>query len=525
MSYELKPLVVFLTALFCVYLILPRLANIAKRIGLLDHPGGRKVHENPCPLVGGLGMIMAFSLVSLLFIPFAGMRGYFAGLILLVIVGFFDDFKELGHWSKFIAQIVATICMIYFSKVLLSDFGSLVGTFSLKIPWSWLSVCVTVFCVVGVINSLNMIDGLDGLAGGLSFIAFMTFAVLASLNGDKTSMLVAMGLAGAVFGFLRYNWQPASAFMGDAGSLCLGFSLAYLSIVLTQKQGSIIPPVAALLTLAVPITDTLTLMTKRALKGKNPFKADRYHLHHIFMRYGLDKKNVVKGILGLSIGSSCVAIMGVVYSVPDWILFGLFLFCFSGYFAASFHIRTVLRFRLRFRRKRKWSNNAVIREGVRLICQFFDYFSLFRRELRYEVEIPVVCTDNTSGESVEGYVLNLSASGCILKVPNLDYRRHDVTLKMALTIDDETRDLVIVGRDAWFAAAEDGQFFHGVKFVTCDDRQETLLFDYIEFLRTGAAGDYLELDTARMSAGIVARSFFSCFKKGVSCSVHTRTIS
>jgi UDP-GlcNAc:undecaprenyl-phosphate GlcNAc-1-phosphate transferase len=482
MSFELKPFVVFITALFSVYLILPKLANIAKRIGLLDHPGGRKIHKDPCPLVGGLGMIMAFSFVSILYIPLSGMRGYFAGLILLVIVGFFDDFKELGHWRKFVAQIIATFCMIIFSQALLSDFGNLLGFVSLKIPWAWMSICVTIFCVVGVINSLNMIDGLDGLAGGLSFIALVTFAVLASISGDTTSMLVAIGLAGAVFGFLRYNWDSAKVFMGDAGSLCLGFSLAYLAIVLTQLENSVIPPIAALLVLAVPITDTLTLMIKRMLKRKNPFKADRYHLHHIFMRYGLDKKNVVKVILFSSIISSCVAVAGVIYSIPEWILFVIFIICFSCYFTASFFILKILRFRLRFRRKREWSQNAIVREGIRYICQILDFFSFFRKEMRYEVHIPVVCSDEDSGITVAGHILNISQSGCIIKVPELNYRRHDFTLKMILSINDQKIDFSVSGEGVWFVVEDDQSYLHGIQFVDLDEPQLKILNEYIDCL-------------------------------------------
>jgi len=205
-SFELKVILIFLTAYFSVLFILPKLANIALRIGLVDEPNHRKVHKTPRPLVGGIGMVIAATFSALLFVSIEGLRGFFLGLALLLLIGFLDDFKEVGHRQKFLAQIAATALLIYFSKLSLQTFGDLVGLgeidLSGNMPLTW---GVTVFCVVGVINAINMIDGLDGLAGGVSFLAFLAFAIHSSLIGNDSLMLLNLALAGAVLGFLKFN--------------------------------------------------------------------------------------------------------------------------------------------------------------------------------------------------------------------------------------------------------------------------------------------------------------------------------
>jgi len=477
MPNEFKPLISFIIALFVSYMVLPKLASIALRIGLLDEPGGRKIHHNPCPLVGGLGITMSLCFTSLLFVPLAGLRGYFSGLILLVLVGFFDDFKELGHWRKFAAQIIATFLMIHFSKIILFDFGNLLGLGSIIVPFSWLRACVTIFCVVGVINSINMIDGLDGLAGGLSFVALITFALFGALTGDHASMLISASLAGAVFGFLILNWPPASIFMGDAGSLVLGFSLAYLSIALTQPEDSAIPPAAALLVLAVPITDTLTLMSKRAIKGNNPFRADRYHLHHIILRYGFNQENVVRTIIGLSVILSAIAVTGVIFKVPDWILFLVFALYFISYVIISFFIPNLLKIRLKFKHERSWPQKGVLKVFGKFLSTFLKLLN--RREKRYDVLLKVTCKDEDLNETVSGSILNISQHGCTLRVPDLRFRRDKLRLEINLPLEGASSSLVLSGEGIWFAKKDDGQCHHGVQFVNLRIEQIEILKSFI----------------------------------------------
>lgn len=329
----LKIGLIFLTSFVFSTLIIPRLSHIAERIGLIDHPNGRKLHRSPKPLVGGLGMIMALSLTSLLFLPLSHMRGFYSGLITLTIVGFLDDYKEVSHHWKFVAQAVAVACIILLSNTVLLSFGDLfsIGDIELGI----LAIPLTFFCAIGVINSINMIDGLDGLAGGLSLIAFVSFAVFSYLNNQIELMALSLALSGVVLGFLIYNWPPSKLFMGDAGSLSLGFSLAFLSIAITQVKGSVVPPVAPLLILSVPIIDTVMVMTERLFKGRSPFYPDMTHIHHRLISSGIGKKKTLYMILTISLFLNLLAITGVILKIPDYYLF----IVFTTYFLISLVVR------------------------------------------------------------------------------------------------------------------------------------------------------------------------------------------
>ncbi len=349
---ELKSTLVFLASFFMAISVLPKLAHIAQKIGLVDHPNQRKMHTTPCPLVGGIGMVISATFAALLFVPLTGLRGFFAGLALLLLVGFLDDFRELGHKEKFLAQIAASLLMMYSGKVVLLSFGDLLGLGNLIVPSVWLAWILTVFCVVGVINAVNLIDGLDGLAGGITFVAFMTFCGHAFLGGSTSYLLLNLAFAGAILGFLRFNWHPAKLFMGDAGSLCLGFSLTFMAVSMSQGTEPVIKPITALLILALPIVDTLTIMIQRILHGKSPFKADNHHIHHIFLRYGMSRQFSVIVIVGISAMLGGMSLVGSLYNWPEYFLFALFMIFFIVYFGSSFYIPTIARHSLKFKRKR-----------------------------------------------------------------------------------------------------------------------------------------------------------------------------
>lgn len=342
-------LLIMLVSFGVTFSVLPRLANIASRIGLIDYPGKRKVHVRPKPLVGGIGMMMGVSISLLLFVPLLHLRGFYAGLLLLAIVGFLDDFRELDHRWKFYAQIGGAVLMVFASRTELFTFGDLLSLGN--ISFHSLALPMTIFCTVGVVNAVNMIDGVDGLAGGLSLIAALSFAVLAALNNQSWLVLLSVAFAGALIGFLRYNWHPSRLFMGDAGSLTLGFTLAFLSVAVTQVQGSRVPPVASLLIMAVPIVDTVTVMTRRVLRGKSPFRADKTHLHHILLRSGFSKRQTVLIICALALAFSSLAIAGTLLKIPEYYLFFVFVCYFALCVAASFHVKRLIRSRFGFGRR------------------------------------------------------------------------------------------------------------------------------------------------------------------------------
>ncbi|MFT5726121.1 MAG: UDP-GlcNAc:undecaprenyl-phosphate GlcNAc-1-phosphate transferase [Desulforhopalus sp.] len=477
LTFEMRIILVFLVSFFSVVVVLPKISSIAQRIGLLDQPNGRKVHTMPRPLVGGIGMVMAVTFTSLALIPIVGLRGYFLGLTILLLVGFFDDFREMGHQQKFMAQIIATGAMIYFSKVALVTFGDLLGIGSINIPGGnaviWI---VTIFCVVGVTNAVNLIDGLDGLAGGLSFIAFMFFAAHASFADNHTLMLLNLALAGAVLGFLKFNWYPSVLFMGDAGSLCLGFSLAFTALALTQGPNSATSPVIALLILAVPITDTIIVMTKRIMQGKSPFKPDKSHLHHIFLRYGMNRTRAVQTILTISVFIGGLSLLGPIYGVRESWLFLLYGIYFITYLAASFYIVGVFRYTVRRRKKRQHLARSDM--FSRLLYGSFDHFKMFRKAKRYNVNLPMHCTIHDDEPAVRGQILNISRTGCMIKMPAFDAETVSVKLACSFPIGEELMSCTLDSEHLW-AADQDGFCYHGLRFADLSAETKKTLILYL----------------------------------------------
>jgi UDP-GlcNAc:undecaprenyl-phosphate GlcNAc-1-phosphate transferase len=340
----------FVAALSVTMFLLPKLSRIASRFGLIDHPSRRKVHKTAKPLVGGIGMASAFCFSSILFIPLTHMTGFYSGMIMLVIVGFLDDQRDLNHRWKFVAQMLAAILIIFFSKTVLHTFGNLLSLGPINLDRY--AIPVTIFCIVGVINAFNMIDGLDGLAAGIALLAFVSFAIISAMDNQIKILLLSVAMTGALLGFLKYNWHPAQLFMGDAGSFLLGCTAAFVSIAISQQAQSIVQPVIPLLILAVPIVDTVTVMVTRIMKGKSPFRADKNHFHHFLLRLGLSKERSVAIILLLSAFFSSVAVFGTILRIPEHYLFAVFLGYFFLYFGSSFYIRNrkIMRAILRFRR-------------------------------------------------------------------------------------------------------------------------------------------------------------------------------
>jgi UDP-GlcNAc:undecaprenyl-phosphate GlcNAc-1-phosphate transferase len=357
----LKIILIFLTTFLGTLFILPELIKIAstwivtktdssdEKYSLMDIPDNqRKIHKNPKPLVGGIGMLVVVSFSSVLFVTPTdiNLRGYYSSVIMLGIVGFLDDFSDLHYSYKFIAQMLASIIMMKYSNTILQSFGNIVPFFHGDL--GYFALPVTILSAIGVINAINMLDGLDGLAGGVSLIAFISFAIFAFVNGQIEIMLLSVALIGALSGFLRYNWYPSKLFMGDAGSSFLGFSLTFLSIFVTQGEGNlgIVPPVAPLLILTVPIVDTVTVMTKRMLKGKSPFFADKSHLHHMLMRLGLSVKSSVKMILFLSVIFALLGVLGALLEVSEQSMFLVFITYFVLNIAVHFVLERILNKRL-----------------------------------------------------------------------------------------------------------------------------------------------------------------------------------
>lgn len=473
-SLELRILLAFLVAYFSAVFVIPKLATIARSIGLIDRPERRKVHRTPRPLVGGIGFVVAATFSSMLFVQLQGFRGLFLGLAVLLFIGFLDDFRQLGPRSKFLAQIGAGVLMIYFSKVRLVSFGDLLGFGDLVLPDLALVVwLVTIFCLVGVINAINLIDGLDGLAGGVSFIAFLTFGLHASFADSHVFMLINLAFAGAVLGFLRFNWNPSRVFMGDAGSLCLGFALGFMAIAMSQGEVAVMPPVVALLILAVPITDTLTVMGKRIVRGKSPFQADRYHFHHILMRYGLDRETAVKTILGICMAMSGLTLLTPFFEIPEWVLFVLYCGYLTVYVVASLFIISIMR--LTFKRRRRQHNGQVrwwLDSLVHSLLKSLDYLKILRKDARYDVNLSLRCRLPNREEMLFGHVANISRRGCMAVVPDLMVLHNRVDVIIEVLLDKEVYQVEAVAEHIWMNELQDeryhGFFFHQLEPATVD---------------------------------------------------------
>lgn len=465
LTSELRILLAFLVAYFSAVFVIPRLAAIAQSIGLIDRPERRKVHREPRPLVGGIGLVIAATFSSMFLVPLQGFRGFFLGLAVLLFIGFLDDFRQMEARSKFLAHIGAGMLMIYFSKARLVSFGDLLGFGDIVLPDLALVIWpVTIFCLVGVINAINLIDGLDGLAGGVTFIAFLSFGLHASLAGSQVFMLLNLAFAGAVLGFLRFNWHPSRVFMGDAGSLCLGFTLGFMAIIMTQGENAVIPPVVALLILAVPITDTLTVMGKRIVRGKNPFQADRYHFHHILMRYGVDRETAVHLILGICVVMSGLTLLVPFFAVPEWALFAGYLGYLVVYVVASFFIVPIMRMTFKHRYQRvqeKGGRRPFVL--VRSLLRSLDYLKILRKDPRYTVNLSLRCRLPDREEELAGQVENISRRGCMAVIPELALGHGRLCLTICVLLEDDVHQLRVEAEQIWTSERQ-GIRYHGFKF-------------------------------------------------------------
>lgn len=307
-------------AFIVVATFIPLGLPLARRWGWVDRPGGRKQHECDIPVIGGVAILAAAIITFLVFEPQLNLRvfTFFAGAILLVAVGQLDDLRDLSARWRIGAQAVAALAMIYLAGWQASNLQDVFGFAASNI--GLLAVPFTVFIVVGVINALNMADGVDGLAGSLALVSLALFTAFALYAGDGVLAERLLGLGAAVLGFLLWNhrfpWQPrAKVFLGNGGSMLLGFIIAWSSVRLTQNPTHPVSPVLGPWTLALPLIDCVVLMLRRWRHGVSPFKADRNHMHHLLLDAGYTPTLVVLlmagGSLLLGLGAALAVKLGV----------------------------------------------------------------------------------------------------------------------------------------------------------------------------------------------------------------------
>jgi UDP-GlcNAc:undecaprenyl-phosphate/decaprenyl-phosphate GlcNAc-1-phosphate transferase len=294
----------------------PLVKNLAVKIGAVDVPrDNRRMHKKPIPTIGGVAIYIGFIIVMLLkkSLVTDAQWGLMFGATIVLIGGVLDDKYDLRPWQKLIFQISAAVCLLVAGvkiEVVTNPFGS---EFS-SIDLGALYIPVTILWVVGLTNAINFIDGLDGLAAGIALISTLTILIISILENRVEAAYMTAILSGSILGFLPYNFNPASIFMGDTGAQLLGFILAAISIDGTVKSATAIAISVPILALGLPIFDTLFAMVRRKVNGKPMMQGDRGHLHHRLLDMGMSQRKAVIIMYLISAALGGISIIAMIVS-------------------------------------------------------------------------------------------------------------------------------------------------------------------------------------------------------------------
>jgi UDP-GlcNAc:undecaprenyl-phosphate GlcNAc-1-phosphate transferase len=331
-----------LVALTVVVLLTPAVGGMARRLGVVDAPGGRRVNQLPVPRLGGLALFLGLLVPALAFLHLGHQtRGLLLGAAVAVTVGIVDDFRGLPWYAKLGGQAAAA--------GVLTGFGVWVDRFTFPfvgihtLPSS-VGIPLTIVWIVAIMNMVNFLDGLDGLAAGVAAIAGLTFSVIALSLGKVDAAVVSAIVFGACVGFLRHNFYPARIFMGDSGALLLGYVLAAVSVQGLLKTAATVALFFPLLVLAVPIVDTTFVVVRRLKHGERIFEADQAHLHHRFLRRGFSQRRAAITIWGwcITLASAAFATRFVPFRAHGvWHLWWTLLAASIGFVAVLFSIYVV----------------------------------------------------------------------------------------------------------------------------------------------------------------------------------------
>jgi len=334
----------FSTAFLLAIALTPLSIRYAGSLGLVDMPGDeRKIHTQPIPRVGGIGIVLsALVATSYWIMPGEGLWselwGLCLGSIIIVAFGFVDDRSDLNYKFKFLGQILAILPLL-FSGV----FFETVPFLDLSPAPQWISLPLTFFFMLGVINAVNLTDGLDGLAAGTMVLSLALIVLFSTLSGQHNTALVSISIIGGLLGFLRFNTHPARVFMGDTGSQFLGFIVAALAIKATQHDAIAISRILPLLLVGLPVMDTLMVISIRLYQGNPPFHADKNHTHHQLMALGFRHYEAVATIYLLQ--AALLVAAWVIRYENDNILLGAYLL-FCGVFLGAIWLGKITHWRL-----------------------------------------------------------------------------------------------------------------------------------------------------------------------------------
>ena len=313
----------FITAFFIVVLATPSLIKVAKLKRLVDEPSEeRKLHVSSIPTIGGIiifaGFIFAYSIwfpsenrnyfydESNLLEAFDQFKYMISALVILFFIGVKDDIIGTAPLYKLIGHMLVAFILVLMADVRIASMHGLFGYHELPI---WLSILLSVFTYIVIVNGFNLIDGVDGLAAGVGFIACVSFAVWFKLSGDVPLTLLASCMAGALLAFLIFNFNPARIFMGDSGSMLIGAVVSVLAIRMIEHDTRLLPemvadiptPVLAMSIISYPLVDTLRVFILRAIKGTSPFLADKNHIHHGLLGMGFGHAKTVLTVYALNL--------------------------------------------------------------------------------------------------------------------------------------------------------------------------------------------------------------------------------
>ena len=377
----------FFSSLAVTLLLVPLVRRIAVKRDWVDIPDlDRKVHHRPTPNVGGLAVASAFGIGLLCLVLLdrltdadVSLPGVIVvlGALIMVLTGFYDDRKRIGFRRKFLIQIVVAYLLILAGYEL--DIAQVFFLDGQEYSRALVTIPITIIWVVGIINAVNLMDGLDGLASGVGIIAFASMAFIFGLNGqDPWLLIVAALMIGVLAGFLVFNFHPASIFMGDSGSLFLGYMLAVFTLQGSASQNSILALLIPLTVLGLPILDTTLCMVRRFLDGRSPFSPDDDHIHHRLSRL-LSHRRAVLALYAIAAWFAIAAVLMAISSLVSGILIALITLS-----AAYVGIRTLGYLDLNLTMLHRKNSNGSVEEPLIETELSFNEMSLRQHHVHYD---------------------------------------------------------------------------------------------------------------------------------------------